>query len=299
MLTTISAAPVVAPPQIGVTPARKVVLLLADSATQAAMRAWCEAASFDLAASYGGEPRDAAEFDFHLTLFATVETSTLPELDAAIAPLTLAAVGFDAFGPDADTPVLLLDADPELQGLREWWLDEAEATPTYAEFRPHVSLSYAWSGVPALVDLAPPPFPLTFDRLEVRNLDAPAAKSGGPTARKSIEPLEPEIAGVLAALPGGPDLAARHAALATELADVDAQLTEAEREVDAAREAASTAAAELSAAGIPLSPADRSAINSVLDAALAQRADLISRRSMIVADATAIEIAIETLIDAA
>lgn len=151
--------------------ARKVVVLVADDETQSQMRRWCEANGFDLAASFGGEPRPASEFEFHLTLFATVGPSTLADQDLEIEYAYAVPEGFEALGPDKDTPTLrVADPDDDLQLLRSEWLAAAEADPTYAEFKPHVSLSYAWSGTPALDALPLPPFVLAFDRLEVRTL---------------------------------------------------------------------------------------------------------------------------------
>ena len=176
MLTTLTAAPLMAPPQTAAEPARKVVVLVASAETQAALWGWATAAGFDLGASFGGEPRDPRAFEFHLTLFATVGPSALPEQQHASfdALAYVFADGFDALGSDADTPVLTIeDTDGDLASLRAEWLAAAAAEPTYPDFKPHVSLSYAWTGTPALADLDPPPFLLVFDRLEVRTLDAP------------------------------------------------------------------------------------------------------------------------------
>lgn len=177
-LSTITAAPLVdAENEVAPVPARKVVVLLADAPTQAALRDWAEAQGFDLGASYGGAPRDPAEFEYHLTLFATVEACDMPAGEASIEPLAVYPVGFDAFGDDRSTPVLLVDSDETLHELRAAWLDACGATPTYADFRPHVSLSYAWDGAPDLALLDLPDIAMRFDRLEVRDLEAVAAKS--------------------------------------------------------------------------------------------------------------------------
>lgn len=161
-------------------PARKVAVLTADAATQAGLRAWAEFHGFDLAASFGGEVADPAKFEFHLTLFATVEASDLPEFDGEIEPISVHAIGFDELGADRTTPALIIEASPELSALREAWLEEAEATPTYADFRPHVSLSYAWNGVPDLATLEPPVMTIVLDRISVRTLnDAPKSAPKG------------------------------------------------------------------------------------------------------------------------
>lgn len=151
-------------------PSRKVVVLVADAGTNADMRRWCELQGFDLGASFGGEPRDPARFKFHVTLFATVGPSALPEQSHPIEYLLLDAIGFDAFGPERRTPVALLAPVPRLVEMREAWLALADAEPTYPEFRPHLTLSYAWDGQPALENLPMINLALGFGRLEVRTL---------------------------------------------------------------------------------------------------------------------------------
>ncbi len=179
MLSTITAAPLVRDERGDVAPARKVVVLVAAAETQDLLRRWCEDNGFNLAASFGGAPRPAEEFEFHLTLFATVGESTLPNQTMAIDNAYAVPAGFAAFGERGTTPVLLVDdPDADLDILRADWLAAADAEPTYSDFRPHVSLSYAWNGEPALNDLVPPDAVLVFDRLEVRTLpSANATKS--------------------------------------------------------------------------------------------------------------------------
>lgn len=195
MLSTITAAPLVwterddVPGDLAAPAAehaaRKVVVLLADAATQAAMAAWCTANGFDLGASFGGEPRDPAAFEFHLTLFATVGPSDLPDMAHGIDPIAVEPMGFDAFGAEQDTPVMLTWSSLRLEDMRAVMLDCAAADPTYPDFRPHVSLSYAWDGTPDLDSLVVPDMPLVFDRVEVRTLkDKPSSKGAGPSQHK-------------------------------------------------------------------------------------------------------------------
>lgn len=234
MLTTINAAPVMTPSTpVAAEPTRKVVVLLADAPTQAALHAWATAQGFDLGASFGGERRDPAQFEFHLTLFATVGGCDLAELSTAIDPVRVEILGFALLGADADTPVLKVASDGELTLLREAWLQQAGAEPTYPDFRPHVSLSYAWDGEPVMSELEMPDFTLWFDRLEVRTLDAPAT-----TSTKSLA-LDPGIRRALSGYDGAPELMAEHDRLVAEL--------------------------ELLQAGGPLSPQDMDIVTEITD----------------------------------
>lgn len=148
----------------------RVVMLRASAASQRALRTWCVAAGFSLTASYGGRTVSAEDFDFHVTLLATRSAITLPTGEHEIKPLTVRGSGLAAFGADSDIPALVLPATDALARLRAHFIDTYGATPTYDEFRPHVSLSYAWDGDPALANVAVPPFDITFDRLAIDDM---------------------------------------------------------------------------------------------------------------------------------
>jgi hypothetical protein len=54
--------------------------------------------------------------------------------------------------------------------MREFFVTLYGIQPTFAEFKPHVSLSYSWNGSPALDDLELPSVPLLFDQMKVKAL---------------------------------------------------------------------------------------------------------------------------------
>ena len=161
MLTSTSASPVLAPAETGGIPTRKIALLIADAASQAKLTAYCERHGFAI------EP----DHQFHLTLLASENEIDLADCEMGILPAPLVAVGFGRFGPDEMTPVLALETQPWLAELRRHFTDDVGAIPTYPDFRPHVSLSYAWDGTPALGGLPLPSSPLVFDRLAIRTFE--------------------------------------------------------------------------------------------------------------------------------
>ena len=151
--------------------ARKVVCLVADESSAAALRLWCEAHGFDLGASFGGEPRDPAQFLFHMTLIASENAVHLPNFDVAISPVVVPVWGFTVLGRDSDVPCLMIgDETGGLTAARDAAADAFGLTPTFADFKPHVSLSYAWTGTPALDDLPLPLPAITFDRCYMKDL---------------------------------------------------------------------------------------------------------------------------------
>lgn len=153
---------------------RKVICLVADDATQVALRDWCMSVGFDLGASFGGEPRHPDDFLFHLTLVASSNAVICPDIDLpVVGPFSVTTTGFAALGRDSETPVLsVFDYSGALRALRNAFIDDLGLEPTFADFKPHISLSYAWDGQPDLATLELPPFAtLTFDRLYIAALD--------------------------------------------------------------------------------------------------------------------------------
>lgn len=145
----------------------KIAMLAASTETQAAMRSYCLGAGFDLTHTFGGREITDDMFDFHVTLMATKEPVFIPVTDHVIQAIEVTPTGFEVLGKDEDTPVISLDAAGALQLARDFFLDVYGAEPTFEDFKPHVSLSYNWSGSPALDEIELPSFPLLFDRLIV------------------------------------------------------------------------------------------------------------------------------------
>lgn len=188
MLTTLDPADprsVPAEPSPAAAPSRRVVVLLASATTQLSLTTWATAHGFDLNTDFDGNPRDPGEHRFHLTLFATAGNSALPLGDVRIAPVVATPTGFDVLGRASDTPVITCDVDRAAHDLRAVWLAASLADPTFWDWLPHVSLSYDWTGTPALEDLPMYALPMTFDRLSVRELepaDAPGDEDGIPVS---------------------------------------------------------------------------------------------------------------------
>jgi hypothetical protein len=146
---------------------RRIAMLRATPETQTAMREWATAQGFDLAWSHSGWPQTTWDFDFHVTLIATENDVSIPEGTRWVEPVTVEPTGFDVFGIDDRVPVLRLADHHALTAMRSFFMTAYGAKPTFDEFKPHVSLSYKWAGVPDLASISPPPFPLVFDFLIV------------------------------------------------------------------------------------------------------------------------------------
>ncbi len=154
---------------------RKVIVLVADHDTQNGLQAWAKRQGFDLTLSYSGNQQAAEDFDFHTTLVASANEVFVPETQHVIDPVRVEPAGFDVLGADRRVPALKLAPSPKLEGMREFFVGTYGIQPTFADFKPHVSLSYAWAGVPDLAALPVPDFPLIFDQLRVKTLGAAKA----------------------------------------------------------------------------------------------------------------------------
>ena len=154
-------------------------MLVASHDTNNGLRSWAERQGFDLGSDFDGNPRPVDKFDFHITLVASANAVFVPETQHMIEPVEASAVGFDVLGKDREVPVLKLEPSAALVAMREFFIETYGIEPTFADYKPHVSLSYAWDGEPALEDLELPDVPLVFDQLRVKPLDAPAQKAAG------------------------------------------------------------------------------------------------------------------------
>ena len=167
--------------------ARRIVMLRASWETQEKLREWAKTEGFDLGWSYSGWPQSSWDFDFHVTVVASSNEVRVPDGVRSIDPLTLVVSGYDVLGVDRRIPVLKLDANKTLSAIREFFVATHGMQPTFADFKPHVSLSYKWGGEPPVYGLAPalPAFPLVFDMLMVSTIDdEPSKTKDAATSRK-------------------------------------------------------------------------------------------------------------------
>jgi hypothetical protein len=174
----------------GGTPRKVYIALYVSESSRVALKDWCEKQGFDLSVNFGGEQIET--FDFHCTIACSINDVALPDMDMPIKPLLAMAGGNYGLpvraDPDSDdvpslmssgelppykvlgenTPVLCLWGD-QISLIREFFIQNFGINPTYADFKPHISLSYNWNGKPALKDLPKEfPFRIEFDRLVIK-----------------------------------------------------------------------------------------------------------------------------------
>lgn len=155
--------------------ARRVVVLRASWETQEKMREWAQEQGFDLAWSYSGWPQHSHSFDFHVTIVASENEVRIPDEVRMIDPITVEADGYEVLGQDRRVPCLKLSQHKTLTAIRDFFIEAFGVVPTFADYKPHISLSYKWDGEPLVESSSPslPPFPLVFDLLMVGTIDDP------------------------------------------------------------------------------------------------------------------------------
>lgn len=155
--------------------ARKYVALYLDNKSQKAMRKWCVEQGFDLTTNYDGQPQSIEDWDFHLTIFFTTSEHDTRPGEMSITPLELTADHFELLGVNHDVPVLKINTDNDhLQEIRRLYV-EMGYKDEWPEYKPHVSLSYKYSGKPDITNLSLPPFKLYADKLVIKNQKERAA----------------------------------------------------------------------------------------------------------------------------
>lgn len=167
---------------------RRVVMLRADWETQDKLREWAKGEGFDLGWSYSGWPQHSGEFDFHITIVYSENAVRIEDGVRWIDPITVAPTGYEVLGES--TPAIVIEPNERLSAIRDFFVSTFGVKPTYPDFKPHISLSYKWTGEPDVVQTAPalPDFPLVFDLLMVAQIkDEPKpAKDAAPVARKAM-----------------------------------------------------------------------------------------------------------------
>lgn len=164
---------------------RRIAVLRATWETQQVLQEWAKTNGFDLGWSFSGWPQRASEFDFHVTLIATENGVAIPEGARWVEPVTVEIEGFEVLGDNV--PVMKLKQHHALSAMRSFFMTAFGAKPMFADYRPHISLSYRWDGDPDLSSLAPPIEPLVFDHLIIGGLaDKPKAKDAAMPDYRSV-----------------------------------------------------------------------------------------------------------------
>jgi len=146
---------------------RKYVALVYDDESQQKLRAWCEENGFDLTKTYGNRDMPASEFEFHTTVFYSINEVAMKN---EVIPLTHGEafpVKFKLLGEEKNIPVLVISS-PGIKNIREEMVSRG-LMDKWPEYIPHISLSYVRKDYD-LRGIKLPDFRMKFGHLKIEDI---------------------------------------------------------------------------------------------------------------------------------
>jgi 2'-5' RNA ligase len=146
---------------------RKYVAIVYDDETQKKMREWCHKNGFDLTKKYNGEDQAPEDFDFHTTVFYSVNEVSMKNKELRLTHGEAFPRSFKLLGENKDIPVLVVSSS-DLNALRNIFEHEG-LKDKWADYVPHISLSYVRKDYD-LSGLKLPDFRMTFGVLKIEDI---------------------------------------------------------------------------------------------------------------------------------
>lgn len=149
---------------------KKFICLEFSYQTQQNLTKWATEAGFNLSKDYNGNP--VSDFGFHVTVICSNNGPSAPLPNGEMwlqNPIDFVPLNFQVLGIDRQIPVLVLTKTPGLLKIRQQFQDLYGLTDKFPDYKPHVSLSYAWNGSPKLTQVRLPNFPLTVDKIKIED----------------------------------------------------------------------------------------------------------------------------------
>lgn len=144
---------------------RKYVAAIYDEPTQERLREFCLRYGFDITHDYNGEEIPPEQFVFHTTIFFTTSQH---KMSNAVLPFRtpVIPIGFELLGKEHDVPVFRVESE-NIRNLRNSFADVYGMQDEWPDFKPHLSLSYKYTGDGNFRIL--PDFPLMTDRIVIKD----------------------------------------------------------------------------------------------------------------------------------
>lgn len=147
---------------------RKYVAIVYDEESQRKLRKWCQENGFDLTKTYGGEDQSPEDFEFHTTVFYSINESPMKN---EVIPLTHGEafpVKFKLLGDEKDIPVLVISS-PGIKDIREEFVRRG-LMDKWPDYIPHISLSYVRKDYD-LRGIKLPDFRMNFGHLKIEDIN--------------------------------------------------------------------------------------------------------------------------------
>jgi hypothetical protein len=126
-------------------PVKKYIEIQYGDVAQGYLREYCIDNDFDLSTRFSGEDQPVQAFDFHTTVWDTSNSVTMPNYSESVKISDIDPKGFALFGPNENILVLEIDS-AEIRAIRESLGEQYGLEDEWPNYRPHITLSYAFAG---------------------------------------------------------------------------------------------------------------------------------------------------------
>jgi hypothetical protein len=148
-------------------PTKKYIEVQYSPVTQGYLRQYCIDNGFDLSVRFDGDDQSEKLFDFHTTVWYTTNEANINNGTQDVQVTDIEPQGFALFGPDEDILVLEIDSK-QIRSIRDMFGSEYGLEDEWPDYRPHITLSYSFSGELPTVEL-PDGDEMTATTLNVKN----------------------------------------------------------------------------------------------------------------------------------
>jgi 2'-5' RNA ligase len=148
---------------------RKYVAVQYDKESQEKLRDWATKNGFDLSVKYNGEAQDPKEFDFHTTIFYSINEVNLRNKEQKLKPTEVFITGIKFLGENKDIPVLGVDVSGGIKYLRQHF-EDLGLKDQWPSYQPHISLSYA-KEAKDITNIKLPDFRPKYDKLVIEDIE--------------------------------------------------------------------------------------------------------------------------------
>lgn len=148
---------------------RKYISVQYDKESQNKLRDWAIKNGFNLSVKFNGTEQDPKEFDFHTTVFYSINESNLQNKKVKVAPTEVTITKIKFLGENQDIPVLAIEPNNGIKELREYF-ESLGLEDQWPSYQPHISLSYA-KEQKDVSDIILPDFKPKFDRLTIEDIE--------------------------------------------------------------------------------------------------------------------------------
>lgn len=149
--------------------AKKYIELSLSEESQSKLRKWCIKQGFNINKNYNGNSIPSDQFHFHITVFYSDNKKYVMngsfELEE---PIEISFSKVALLGEKKNIPVFLVNKTPEIVNIRKIY-ENMGLTDSWGDWKPHVTVSYAYGGTPSLKSVQMPDFDLYVDRLKIDN----------------------------------------------------------------------------------------------------------------------------------